>query len=140
MDPVTRAEALARVTTARRGHLATVRPDGTPHVVVVTFAVIDDHVVTAIDHKPKTTPRLQRLLNVESGSSASFLVDHYEDDWDRLWWVRLDGATKIYDEGDLRSQALGALADKYPQYALRQPEGPVIAVSIENVRWWASKP
>lgn len=34
---------------------------------------------------------LQRLANVASEPRCSLLVDHYEDDWSSLWWVRADG-------------------------------------------------
>lgn len=134
------ADAIRLLTTARTGHLATVRPDGRPHVVVVTFALVGDHVVTAIDRKPKTTKRLQRLRNIESGSRASFLVDHYEDDWSRLWWVRVDGSAEIHETGRHRDEALTALAARYSQYVDQPPDGAVIAVTIEEVTSWAGTP
>lgn len=133
-----RAEALIRLGQARSGHLATVRPDGRPHVVVVTFAVVDGKVVTAVDHKPKRTERLQRLVNVEANGWASLLVDRYEDDWDRLWWVRLDGPASIHRQGEMWSAAVDALAAKYPQYREQPPRGPVIVISPDRVTGWES--
>lgn len=119
--------------------MATIRPDGTPHLVVVTFAVVDEFVVTSIDHKPKTTQRLQRLMNIEANPIASFLVDHYDDDdWAVLWWVRVDGAAAIHDEGALREHAIRALALKYSQYEERPPEGPVITIALDDVSSWSS--
>lgn len=135
-----RAEALGLLTRARSGHLATVRPDGRPHLVVVTFAVSGHRIVTAIDHKPKTTVHLQRLRNIEAGSGASFLVDHFEEDWGRLWWVRVDGPASIHGSGEIRDDAVSALAKKYNPYLARPPEGPVIAVEIDKVTSWASTP
>lgn len=133
-----RAEALIRLGQAGSGHLATVRPDGRPHVVVVTFAVVDGKVVTAVDHKPKRTERLQRLVNVEANGWASLLVDRYEDDWDRLWWVRLDGPASIHRQGEMWSAAVDALAAKYPQYREQPPRGPVIVISPDRVTGWES--
>lgn len=134
-----RAESLDRLAAARSGHLATVRPDGRPHVVVVTFALIDEFAVTAIDHKPKSTRRLQRIANIEANPVASLLVDHYDDDdWTDLWWVRIDGDAAVHREGSLREHAIEALRIKYVQYEERPPEGPVIAVSLEGVSSWAS--
>lgn len=138
MAAVDRTEALTRLGGARSGHLATVRPDGHPHLVVVTFALTEEKVVTAIDHKPKRTTRLQRLTNVDANPSASFLVDQYTDDWSRLWWVRIDGPATVHRDGGVRDAAVGALADKYDQYAERSPEGPVIAVTIDRVTFWSS--
>ncbi len=134
-----RAESLDRLAAARSGYLATVRPDGRPHVVVVTFALIDEFAVTAIDHKPKSTRRLQRLANIEANPMASLLVDHYDDDdWEGLWWVRVDGDAAIHHEGPLREHAIEALTIKYAQYKERPPEGPVIAVALDGVTSWAS--
>jgi PPOX class probable F420-dependent enzyme len=135
---VDRAEALIRLAAAPSGHLATIRPDGRPHIVVVTFAVTGGNVVTAIDHKPKTTSRLQRLVNIEANRSVSFLVDDYEENWSRLWWVRVDGPASIHHSGEIWEGAIEALAAKYPQYAERQPEGPVIAISQERITGWES--
>ncbi|HEX6286032.1 MAG TPA: TIGR03668 family PPOX class F420-dependent oxidoreductase [Acidimicrobiia bacterium] len=135
-----RAEALARAAFERSGHLATVRPDGRPHVVVVTFALVGGHAVTAIDHKPKRTDRLQRLVNVEQTGRASLLVDHYEEDWSRLWWVRIDGSASLHEADELYSSAIDGLVAKYAQYSDRAPEGPVIAISQDDVSSWESTP
>ncbi len=137
MAHVSQAEGLTRIAAARCGHLATVRPDGRPHVVVVTFATIDGTVVTAIDEKPKTTHRLQRLVNLETNPAVSFLVDHYDDDWTHLWWVRIDGTATIHHADALRSLAVVALAAKYDQYEAEPPLGPVIAITADKVSSWA---
>ena len=85
---------------AAAARLATVTPAGHPHIVPVTF-VLDsqpgrgDRVYTAVDHKPKTTTRLQRLRNIEAHPQVALLADHYADDWSRLWWVRADGAATV---------------------------------------------
>lgn len=134
------AEALERLAATRSGHLATVRPDGRPHIVVVTFALIDEYAVTAIDHKPKSTQRLQRLVNIEANPHASLLVDHYnDDDWSGLWWVRVDGAAAVHEVGALRRHAVEALAIKYPQYEEKPPDGPVITIALDDVTSWASR-
>ena len=78
--------------------LATASPAGVPHLVPVTFACVagaDDWLVFAVDHKPKTTTRLRRLANIESNPSVTFLVDEYDDDWSRLWWVRADAQARL---------------------------------------------
>src|SRR5918995_1570537 len=80
--------------------LATVRPDGAPHVVPVVFAVHDDVVYTAVDAKRKSTQRLRRLANIEANPRVSMLVDHYEQDWTHLWWVRADGLAEIHQSGE----------------------------------------
>ncbi|MFC6087494.1 TIGR03668 family PPOX class F420-dependent oxidoreductase [Sphaerisporangium aureirubrum] len=124
----------ARFRDARVARLATVGPDGAPHLVPVTFATHGDLVVTAVDHKPKTTTALRRLRNIEHDPRVSLLVDHYEDDWTRLWWVRADGRASVQTGDD---RILAPLVAKYPQYAARPPEGPVIAVQVTRYVSWA---
>jgi PPOX class probable F420-dependent enzyme len=126
----------ALLAAARVGRLATVRPDGSPHVVVCCFAVEGDLVWTAVDAKPKRDTRLQRLVNLRANPHASLLVDHYEENWERLWWVRVDGTAAVLDQGD--QHALAALTAKYPQYAASPPTGPVIALTIERVSAWSA--
>jgi PPOX class probable F420-dependent enzyme len=127
--------ARARLGSARVGELATVRSDGTAHVVPVCFALLDDTVVTAVDAKPKSTAALRRLDNVRANPHASLLVHEYADDWAKLWWVRVDGPAEVVSEGARRIEAIEALVAKYRQYQDTPPPGPVIALTITR---WAS--
>jgi PPOX class probable F420-dependent enzyme len=134
LPPDTAEERLA---SARVGRLATVTADGRPHLVPVCFALHDGRIYTAVDAKPKGTTALKRLDNVRATGRASLLVDHYEEDWTRLWWVRVDGAAAIEDSETARD----ALAAKYEQYRAARPAGPVIAIAPERWRSWvASEP
>lgn len=125
-----------RLAGARVGHLATVTPAGGPHLVPCCFVLDGDTAYTAIDGKPKSTLLLQRIRNLRANPSASLLVDHYDDDWSRLWWVRADGHGRIVDSDEERSHALDLLANKYPQYRDQRPPGPVIALDITTWRTW----
>jgi PPOX class probable F420-dependent enzyme len=126
------ATAEQRLATARVGRLATVTADGRPHVVPVCFALDAGRIYTAVDAKPKTTQALRRLENVRASGRASLLVDHYEEDWSRLWWVRVDGAAEVLEPG----VGLEVLAAKYEQYRAAPPAGPVIAISPDRWRSW----
>ncbi|HEY5025028.1 MAG TPA: TIGR03668 family PPOX class F420-dependent oxidoreductase [Acidimicrobiales bacterium] len=128
--------ARRRLTSARVGHLATVTPVGRAHLVPCCFALDEHTVYTAIDAKPKSTLALQRLQNIRSNGAASLLVDHYEEDWTTLWWVRVDGPGRIVDENLERHQALGLLAAKYEQYRRTPPPGPVLAIDVDRWRMW----
>jgi PPOX class probable F420-dependent enzyme len=122
---------------ARIGHLATVTPVGRPHVVPVCFALHGGMIYTAVDAKPKATRALARLENVRTSGRASVLVDHYEEDWANLWWVRVEGAAEVLQS----ERAIDALAAKYEQYRAARPAGPVIAIAPERwVSWVASEP
>lgn len=136
---VDEGEMRSRVTAARVGRLATVSADGTPHLVPICFALLDDAVVTAVDHKPKSTTALRRIDNIVATGRATLLVDHYEDDWTALWWVRLDCAAAVVGSAAARERALDALAAKYEQYSDHRPTGTVLA--LEPTRWtgWAAR-
>jgi PPOX class probable F420-dependent enzyme len=121
---------------ARVARLATVDAQGRPHLVPVVFAVLGDEVWSAVDAKPKSTRALKRLANIEANGAVSLLVDHYDDDWTRLWWVRADGEATVVQVGAAGTDAvLDALAQKYPQYASDRPAGPLVRV---EVRRWSS--
>jgi PPOX class probable F420-dependent enzyme len=128
-----------RLTEARVAHLATVGSHSKPHIVPITFAVDGDAIYFAIDSKPKRTRDLQRLRNIASDPSVSVLVDHYDEDWNRLWWVRVDGTARILPDGQPADAALDRLADRYAQYRQARPSGPVVAVSMERISGWSAR-
>jgi PPOX class probable F420-dependent enzyme len=120
---------------ARVARLATVGRDGRPHVVPICFAMSDDGATlyTVVDEKPKRTRQLKRLENIASDPHVEVVVDHYEEDWSKLWWVRLRGTARVVDE----PRAVELLRAKYPQYR-ESVLGPVIAVEIEERTEWSS--
>jgi PPOX class probable F420-dependent enzyme len=128
----------ARVEAARVARLATVRAGGTPHIVAVTFALEGDIVVSAVDHKPKRTQHLQRLRNLEERPVASLLVDHYEDEWSKLWWVRLDLDVEIVRDGPRRTDLLEPLIRKYADYGVTAPQGPVLRMAVRSTTSWSA--
>ncbi|MEU8342916.1 TIGR03668 family PPOX class F420-dependent oxidoreductase [Spirillospora sp. NPDC048832] len=131
-------EARRLLATARVARLATVGEDGRPHLVPVTFAVHRGAVYTAVDHKPKSSRDLRRLANIRANPRVALLADHYEDDWDRLWWVRVDGRAAVVDDPARMAEPVALLADRYAQYRDRPPEGPVIAVTIDAWTGWSA--
>jgi PPOX class probable F420-dependent enzyme len=120
--------------------LATVEPDGQPHVVPICFVVIGDTLYSVVDAKPKRRPlALKRLSNLAANPRATVVADRYDADWTRLAWAMLGGrAALVGDDGEY-ARALGRLAAKYAQYrttALARVTNPMIALRIERVRYW----
>ncbi|WP_409330150.1 TIGR03668 family PPOX class F420-dependent oxidoreductase [Trujillonella humicola] len=132
------AEARERFAACPVARLATVRPDGAPHLVPVTFAVAGDRVYSAVDAKPKRSPRLQRLANLRAEPRCALLADHYAEDWARLWWVRADGTAEVVDPPDPAHPGLAALAARYPQYRAQPPSGPLLVVTVDRWSGWSS--
>jgi len=132
-------EVRRRFATAPVAHLATVRPDGSPHLVPITFAVEGDSIYSAVDAKPKTSTALARLRNIESHPQVALLVDAYTGDWSRLWWVRVDGRAHVATDGPEHERALILLRHKYAQY--RDPSlafGDAIVISVDQWSSWTS--
>ena len=130
-------EMRERVAAARVGRLATLGAEGGPHLVPICFVLEGETLYSAVDEKPKRSRRLQRLANIRRHRDVSVLVDHYEEDWTRLWWVRMDGAARVLEAGPEREHAFELLEAKYEQYRAEPPTGPVIAVSVERWRGWS---
>ena len=127
---------IERFAAAPVARLATVTPDGHPHVVPIVFAVDGDVVYTAVDGKPKSSARLQRLANIAANPRVTIVVDHYADDWSQLWWVRADGTAAVWSDGPECERGLALLRAKYPQYEQVSLDGPVIAVAVEKWTSW----
>jgi PPOX class probable F420-dependent enzyme len=116
--------------------LSTAGADGAPHAVPVVFAVRGEVLYTAVDAKRKTTHRLRRLANIAANPRVSLLVDHYDEDWTQLWWVRADGVAAIHDSGEQMATGYALLRQKYPQYDRIALDGPVVAVDIAHWSSW----
>jgi PPOX class probable F420-dependent enzyme len=154
---MTNQSARERFATGRVARLATVNRGGAPHVVPVTFVVVSvdpaelgpaeldraaddssagrDAIVFAVDHKPKSTSALRRLDNIAAQPRVAFLVDDYDELWERLWWVRADAAARIVS-GTRRERVLAELVAKYEQYADRVPAGPVVEALVTRWSGW----
>jgi PPOX class probable F420-dependent enzyme len=134
---MTSAEARRRFAATPVARLATADASGVPHIVPVVFALDGDTIYSAVDDKPKKTTCLRRLRNVRANPAVALLVDHYDDDWQRLWWARADGTARGLDPRD--TEALGAVAlltERHRQYARRPPRGPVLAVDVHRWSGW----
>jgi PPOX class probable F420-dependent enzyme len=127
-------EARRRFAAAQFARLATVRPDGRPHIVPVTFVVDGDRIEMAVDGKPKTSPNLVRLRNIETNAAVSLLVDHYADDWRELWWVRADGEARFVSSVTKHQSVVDHLVAKYPQYGSSADQF-AAALVVQVTRW-----
>lgn len=130
-------QARTRFAAARVARLATVTAAGRPHLVPIVFAVGGDTVYTAVDAKPKSTTALRRLANIAANPEVAVLADHYDEDWNRLWWVRADGCARI-STGDEQRRGLDLLTARYPVYVTQPPPGPVLAIEVTRWSGWAA--
>ena len=125
-----------RLRLASSAVLGTVDPERGVHLVPVVFTMVgDDRIDVAVDSKPKRSRRLRRITNIQADPRVSLLVDQYDDDWRRLWWVRADGRASV------REGVAGAVEYDHRR---RHPQleghvlGPWIEIEIEAVTGWAA--
>ena len=123
------------MTTARVGRLESIGPNGRPHVVPICFGVSGTRVVSVIDQKPKRTGRCVASTTF-LGTPTSSSVDHYDDDWSALWWVRISGRGRVVDGGATREEVIDLLERKYRQYREHRPTGPALVIDITQISSW----
>jgi PPOX class probable F420-dependent enzyme len=127
-----------RVAAARVARLATLGRDGAPHLVPLCFVLDGEVLYSAVDQKKKRTLRLRRLDNVRRDPRVSVLVDHYEEAWSKLWWVRIEGEARELEPGAEAEEAVRLLTSKYEQYRERRPQGPGLRVDLGRWSGWTA--
>ncbi len=130
----------AKLETARVARLATLHATRRPHLIPICFAYDGSVFYSAIDCKPKRVApsRLARLKNVEKNPQVALLVDHYDEDWARLWYVLVRGKARLVSSPVERKRAIQLLRVKYPQYipAMLQDDAPVLRITPRRVTAW----
>ena len=103
------------------------------------FAYAEGRIYIVIDEKPKRSPRLKRLRNIQENPQVTLVFDRYDEDWTRLGWVLVRGTAAVLGYGPEHAGALAALREKYPQYrAMALEERPVISVTVKRVSSWGT--
>jgi PPOX class probable F420-dependent enzyme len=128
------------VSRARTATLGTIAEDGHPRLVPICFVLDGDVLFTPIDEKPKQAidPRqLARIRDIEQRADVTVLIDRWDEDWDHLAWLRIEGRAALASDPAERATAVAALRTKYPQYTEHDLENrPLIRIAIERVRSW----
>src|ERR687884_1694420 len=115
---------------ARVARLATVDSGCNPHLIPVVFVHDDndDHYYIPIDEKTKKQSsskpeKLKRVKNIQVNPNIALLIDEYNEDWTKLYFVMVQGRASILggkkleqNEVPLLEQAHKLLRSKYHQY------------------------
>lgn len=117
--------------------------EGAPEALPIVFARAANALWSPVDGKPKGTPeRLGRLARLARAPQVMLLIDHYAEDWDELWWLRVRAcASVVSGEHDDWTAAVTALALKYPQYRsvpMFKGTPTLLRFAPEHLAWWAS--
>lgn len=122
------------------GHLATADANGRPHVIPVCFAYDGEHIYSVLDAKPKrgSLTGLRRVRNILANPRVSLVIDHYDEDWTRLWYLLVQGRAELVEDGPEPPAAIARLREKYHQYREMPLDGnPVIRITPERVTGWS---
>jgi len=122
------------VASRRVGYLATVYPDGRPHVVPISPVLDLDRLVFASERD--TT----KVRNLEGNPSVAIGFDEYDEDWSRLKQVIVHGEAYVIDSGFEFDRDRALLYGKYPQYETEAPviqgQSVIVEVRAERVVTW----
>ena len=134
-----RASRLIR--SARIAHLATADAQGQPHVVPICFVYDGKNFYSPIDEKPKRAApqKLKRLRNITANPKVAIVIDHYDEDWNRLAYVLVFGKASITVRGANHRNAVKLLRKKYLQYrSMAIDRRPLIMIQPKRVTSWAA--
>ena len=140
---------IQRLADAPVGHLSTASKGGVPHVIPVCFSLATREdgaaIYIALDQKPKQAAltRLRRVRNILENPRVALVVDYYDADWTKLWYILVTGASELLEdeEDDQRRGAIGLLRQKYPQYReMDIDENPVIKITPGRAVAWSYTP
>jgi PPOX class probable F420-dependent enzyme len=111
---------------ARVARLATVDTECKPHLIPVVFVFDNDCYFIPIDAKTKRSKpeKLKRAKNIQQNSNVALLIDEYNENWRKLYFIMIQGKASIIGGKKLEQQnellllekAHKLLSDKYLQY------------------------
>ena len=132
----------AKLETARVARLATLDAERMPHMVPICFACDGSIFYSAIDRKPKRVvpSRLARLKNIKRTPQVALLVDQYDEDWTRLWYVLVRGEAELVAASAEQRRAIERLRAKYPQYDadMLADDAPVLRITPRRITSWGA--
>ena len=127
----------------RLAHLATVDRHHHPHVIPIVYAYDGEQLYTPLDAKPKRVGvyRLRRVQNIQANPRVAIIIDHYDEDWQKLAWVQLRGQARLVESGPDHQTGITLLEAKYPQYTtMPLKQRPLIAIHITHLNGWRATP
>ena len=122
------------------GHLATADAHGRPHVIPFCFVCDGGIIYSALDAKPKSgnLRGLRRVRNILANPQVSLVIDHYESDWSRLWYLMVQGNAELLEPCPEQAAAISLLRGKYQQYREMDLEhSPVIKITPDRATGWS---
>ncbi len=125
---------------AKVARLATVDQKSHPYVVPVVFVFHENSFFIPLDEKVKTVnPRkLKRVKNIEKNPNVTLLIDKYQNDWKKLFFLMIHGRATVIDgkNSKLMDKIHKLLISKYPQYKKIGIGNSCIKINPTKVTYW----
>ena len=89
------------VNAQRVAHLASADPQAVPHLIPICFHYDGNRFYSVLDQKPKRTAvtNLKRVRNILSNPNVALVIDHWQEEWQGLWYVLVNGTADLLYEG-----------------------------------------
>jgi PPOX class probable F420-dependent enzyme len=110
---------------AKVARLATVDSECKPYLIPVVFVFDNDCYFIPIDEKTKRSKpeNLKRIKNTQQNPNVALLIDEYDEDWRKLYFIMIQREASIIggkelgqNEQVLLEKAHKLLSGKYVQY------------------------
>jgi PPOX class probable F420-dependent enzyme len=133
---------------ARVARLATVDSECKPHLIPVVFVFDNYSYFIPIDEKTKRSrpEKLKRAKNIQQNSNVTLLIDDYNENWRKLYFIMIQGKASIIggkkleqNELLLLEKAHKLLSDKYLQYQKIGIGEYVIMIIPQKVITWKNE-
>ena len=132
----------AQLQEARVARLATVDKQGRPHLIPICYVFDGGVFYTPIDNKPKRVEHeeLVRVRNIRANPLVALLIDKYDENWNRLWYILVRGTASVLDDSGEKQKAMRFLKEKYPNYrmGLLSKNALVIGIRPQQITWWGN--
>jgi len=125
---------------AKVARLATVDQKSHPYVVPVVFVFHENSFFIPLDEKVKTVNarKLKRVKNIEKNPNVTLLIDKYQNDWKKLFFLMIHGKAIVIDgkNSKIMDEVHKLFISKYPQYKKIGVGNSCIKINPTKVTFW----
>jgi len=125
---------------AKVARLATVDQKSHPYVVPVVFVFHKNAFFIPLDEKTKSVnpKKLKRVKNIARNPNVTLLIDRYQNDWKKLFFLMIHGKATVVDSKNskIMNKVHELLISKYPQYKKIGVGNSCIKITPHGITHW----
>ena len=118
-------EAVAFLAANFRAHVSTVRKDGTPHVVPMSYVILDGEIAFWADNIS------QKMVNLQNDQRVSIVVDDGVD-FQELRGVQVTGTATLHEDAETNERIADLFAIKAPEEHRDAAKSMLLALAAER--------